>query len=224
MCASTAPLWFAAPAADPELPSEFIPSPHFPYSPQGPLGFPLFRCTKCKYSAEPWPFIGQSSCHMRPICFPFVAALCPAGKMGQNGQFVKRLIAFNSDAYGRQLSTCHAEHENLALCNPLIDRDRSNPSSKACIPAEKSFFSGICARLLHGFPSFIAQDLDGQQLCRCTGRQKRCAHRYAHSYDGDPQPIEHAGVEGHVRNGVHLRIEWNQMVRARDPGKGISDT
>src|SRR6266404_8044363 len=89
---------------------------------------------------------------------------------------------------------------------------------------QKIVLLGYLRAAAHDFPSFITQDLDGQQLCGCAGRQKRCANRYAYGYGGDPQAIEQAGMERYIRNGIDLRVEWNQMVCAGNPGKRISDT
>jgi hypothetical protein len=112
--------------------------------------------------------IGHQSRLFPPICFPFMPRHCPGEKIAKTAQFDERLIAFNSAIYKWQFLEIAAAPD-FSILSSADTKDRSNPLSKARIAPEKLFFSGICMRLLHDFPLFIAQNLDGQESCRCPG-------------------------------------------------------
>jgi hypothetical protein len=84
-----------------------------------------------------------------PSDFPFVPWPCPAEKPVQTKNFVKRLIAFNSKAYGPAFPSGVAGPA-LILPAAVMMAIRSNPRSKA-LPAEKTFFPGTFARRVDDF-------------------------------------------------------------------------
>src|SRR2546425_4573383 len=73
----------------------------------------------------------------------------------------------------------------------------------------------ICLLQFHLCSSFIPKNFHWQESYRSASRQDRGGDRNPHRHRSDPHTIENAWMKWHVRNGVHLRVERNEMVIPR---------
>src|SRR5713101_3125829 len=154
-------------------------------------------------------------CVRRPKVFPFLPVLLPAKKRAVFPQTEILLIFLFS-------TPCSGYFDNQSVTDAirpdplLLQRSRSKSHTKS--PQEY-------VSCLHGIAgsSLIAKNLHRHESNGSASGQNCCRDGDAHRYCCDPHAIEDTRVERHIRNGVNLRVERNQMVDPRDKRKSIAD-